>query len=316
MKSDYPERLASGYYKVKYSWEGTQVGQYRKLSSAIAKCDETPETYVYDPEGTAIYPEAGAPSGETEAEVMEPRAGVGNDAETDGNAAESADVFQSSTDTSPDTTEAFSDAPTAAAGASEEDGQTNTKAQTENAAEAKSRISADYETEDAVANNTADTPAAAPAVGASTESDDPELTEEEIASAKTEAIGVYPNNGNTEPIAYGLINTLLNIREGNSLDAAILATVRKNTIVEILEECGNGWYRIKFDASDTGYAYVWNKTGSYLNIGKSLYTVAAGDSIWKIAEKTLGDGKRFTDIKTLNRLASNVIRVGMELLIP
>ncbi|MCD8395893.1 MAG: SH3 domain-containing protein [Lachnospiraceae bacterium] len=305
MKSDYPERLASGYYKVKYSWEGTQVGQYRKLSSAIAKCDEMPGTYVYDPDGTAIYPEAGAPSGETET-----------------------DVSQSSADTSPDTTEASSDAPTAAADASEEDRQTNTKAQTENAAEVKSRISADYETEDdaednaednaadAVESNTADTSEAAFLADTPAESDDPEFTEEEIADAKTEAIGVYPNNGNTEPIAYGLINTLLNIREGNSLDAGILTTVRKNTIVEILEECGKGWYRIKFDASDTGCAYVWNKTGSYLNIGKNLYTVAAGDSIWKIAEKTLGDGKRFTDIKTLNRLASNVIRVGMELLIP
>lgn len=293
MKSDYPERLASGYYKVKYSWEGTQVGQYRKLSSAIAKCDEMPGTYVYDPDGTAIYPEAGAPSGETETEVS-----------------------QSSADTSPDTTEASSDAPTAAADASEEDRQTNTKVQTENAAEAESRISADYETEDAAASNAADTPAASTSVDTSAETDAPELTAEEIASAKTEAIGAYPNNGNTEPIAYGLINTLLNIREGNSLDAVILTTVKKNTIVEILEECGKGWYRIKFDASDTGCAYVWNKTGSYLNIGKSLYTVVAGDSIWKIAEKTLGDGKRFTDIKTLNRLASNVIRVGMELLIP
>lgn len=152
--------------------------------------------------------------------------------------------------------------------------------------------------------------------GASEE--DVEPTAEEIAEAQTEALaeGAYPNDGNTETILYARANTLLNVRNGNSLDADKVTVIKKGTVVEVLEVCDNGWYRIKCEAAECGYAYVSNAIGTYFNTGTSLYTVQPSDSLWKIAEKTLNDGKKYTDIKAANNLTSNYIRVGMQLLIP
>ncbi len=139
-------------------------------------------------------------------------------------------------------------------------------------------------------------------------------TEDEEADAKTEAVeDVYPNDGNTEPILYGKATTLVNIRDGNSLDANRVTVIRKGVLVEILEECDNGWFRIKCDAAECGYGYI---AGEYLTVGSSIYTVQPSDSLWKIAEKTLGSGQKYTAIKALNGLTSNVIKVSMVLLIP
>ncbi len=55
--------------------------------------------------------------------------------------------------------------------------------------------------------------------------------------------------------------------------------------------------------------------------GFELYEVKANDSLWKIAERTLGDGARWPEIQKVNRevlLGANddVVRVGMKLKIP
>ncbi len=145
-----------------------------------------------------------------------------------------------------------------------------------------------------------------------------EPTADEIAEAKTVALAEdeYPNDGNTTPILYARANTLLNVRAGNSLDADKITLIRKGEIAEVLEMCDNGWYRIKCEATECGYAYVSNQIGTYFSVGVSLYTVQPTDSLWKIAEKTLGSGTRYTDLKTVNNLNSNYIKVGMQLLIP
>ena len=78
----------------------------------------------------------------------------------------------------------------------------------------------------------------------------------------------------------------------------------------------NGWLRIKCPESRTGYAYVSNEEGQYAFVGKGLYTVAARDNLWKIAEKQLGNGARYTEIRQLNGLTCNIIRVGMPLILP
>ena len=50
-----------------------------------------------------------------------------------------------------------------------------------------------------------------------------------------------------------------------------------------------------------------------------LYTVKKNDSLWRIAQEQLGDGKRFTEIAKLNdKLLSDEdsIKVGMKLKLP
>ena len=56
---DYPTRLAAGYYRVRKSWEDaeSQLGQFRLLSSAIAKADANPGYFVFSNEGEVIHPE-------------------------------------------------------------------------------------------------------------------------------------------------------------------------------------------------------------------------------------------------------------------
>lgn len=49
---------------------------------------------------------------------------------------------------------------------------------------------------------------------------------------------------------------------------------------------------------------------------QSVYTVVAGDSLWTIAQKRLGNGSRYKEIMTLNGLSSTVIRAGQKLKLP
>ena len=48
----------------------------------------------------------------------------------------------------------------------------------------------------------------------------------------------------------------------------------------------------------------------------STYTVQKGDSLWAIAEKRLGNGTRYNEIKKLNGLTSDVIYAGQVLKLP
>jgi LysM repeat protein len=47
-----------------------------------------------------------------------------------------------------------------------------------------------------------------------------------------------------------------------------------------------------------------------------IYTVVKGDSLWKIATNKLGNGKRYTEIKSLNGLSNDTIIAGQKLKIP
>ena len=62
----YPEKLTSGYYRVRKTWKDSksQVGAYRILKNAKAAADKNPGTYVFTNDGVAIYPLA-APTEET-----------------------------------------------------------------------------------------------------------------------------------------------------------------------------------------------------------------------------------------------------------
>lgn len=55
----YPEKLTSGYYRVRKSWSDakSQLGAYRVLANAKKQADENPGYYVFANDGTCIYPE-------------------------------------------------------------------------------------------------------------------------------------------------------------------------------------------------------------------------------------------------------------------
>ncbi len=59
--TSYPEKLTTGYYRVRKTWadKKSQVGAYRILSNAKAAADKNPGTYVFSDDGVAIYPAEG-----------------------------------------------------------------------------------------------------------------------------------------------------------------------------------------------------------------------------------------------------------------
>lgn len=47
--SEYPAKLNTGYYRVRTDWndDASQLGAYKLLANAKAKCDENPGSYVF-----------------------------------------------------------------------------------------------------------------------------------------------------------------------------------------------------------------------------------------------------------------------------
>ena len=231
---EYPAKLTTGYYRVREDWEdeASQLGAYRLLANAKAKCDENPGSRVFDNDGNVIYPEEAVPvTGAEEAEekpVMDEPEGKAPDEEP------------------------------------------------------------------------------------SEEKDTPVTDEQKEGPGKEE----YPTAEELPAaIAYGKLKTLMNIREMPDTSAEVVAIYKKNTLIEIVEFCA-GWLKIKCPEAASGLAYVLNSADTYAFTASKIYTVVPGDNLWRIAEKELGDGRRCADIRALNGLTSNAIRVGMKLLIP
>ena len=226
-KKEYPAKLTTGYYRVRVDWEdeASQLGAYRLLANAKAKCDENPGSRVFDNDGAVIYPE--------------------EDIAVTG--AEDREVLDLPEKKEPEASEDKSDK-----GENSDDGKEN------------------------------EFP-----------------TAEELPAT----------------IAYGKLKTLMNIREMPDLNAQIVTVYKKNTLVEVVEFCA-GWLKIKCPEAESGMAYVLNSADTYAFTADRIYVVLPGDNLWRIAEKELGDGTRYGEIRTLNGLTSNAIRVGMKLLIP
>ena len=230
---EYPAKLTTGYYRVREDWEdeASQLGAYRLLANAKAKCDENPGSRVFDNDGNVIYPEEAVPA--TGAEDTEEHP-----------------VLDEPEEKTPEE----------------------------------------------------ESPDEEPAADEEKKSD----------SAKEE----YPTAEEfPATMAYGKLKTLMNIREMPDTGAEVVTVYNKNTLIEIVEFCA-GWLKIKCPEAASGLAYVLNSADTYAFTASKIYTVAPGDNLWKIAEKELGDGSRCADIRALNGLTSNAIRVGMKLLIP
>lgn len=218
--NEYPAKLNTGYYRVRTDWndDASQLGAYKLLANAKAKCDENPGSHVFAEDGTVIYP---------------------------------------------------ADEPTT----------------WEETAEEKPVM--DLPEEDKPSDD-------APGDG-----------EEDFPSAEPQP----------DAVAFGKLKTLMNIRKEPSLEAEVVTVYPMNTIVEVLEVCDN-WLKIKCPEAEDGIAYVLNEDDAYVFVGRDMYEVVAGDNLWRIAERKLGSGTHYTDIRELNGLTSNAIRIGMKLLLP
>lgn len=218
--NEYPAKLNTGYYRVRTDWndDASQLGAYKLLANAKAKCDENPGSHVFAEDGTVIYP---------------------------------------------------ADEPTT----------------WEETAEEKPVM--DLPEEDKPSD------------------DAPDDGEEDFPSAEPQP----------DAVAFGKLKTLMNIRKEPSLEAEVVTVYPMNTIVEVLEVCDN-WLKIKCPEAEDGIAYVLNEDDAYVFVGRDVYEVVAGDNLWRIAERKLGSGTHYTDIRELNGLTSNAIRIGMKLLLP
>lgn len=218
--NEYPAKLNTGYYRVRTDWndDASQLGAYKLLANAKAKCDENPGSHVFAEDGTVIYP---------------------------------------------------ADEPT-------------TREET-----AEEKPVMDLPEEDKPSDD-------APGDG-----------EEDFPSAEPQP----------DAVAFGKLKTLMNIRKEPSLEAEVVTVYPMNTIVEVLEVCDN-WLKIKCPEAEDGIAYVLNEDDAYVFVGRDVYEVVAGDNLWRIAERKLGRGTHYTDIRELNGLTSNAIRIGMKLLLP
>ena len=218
--NEYPAKLNTGYYRVRTDWndDASQLGAYKLLANAKAKCDENPGSHVFAEDGTVIYP---------------------------------------------------ADEPT-------------TREET-----AEEKPVMDLPEEDKPSDD-------APGDG-----------EEDFPSAEPQP----------DAVAFGKLKTLMNIRKEPSLEAEVVTVYPMNTIVEVLEVCDN-WLKIKCPEAEDGIVYVLNEDDAYVFVGRDVYEVVAGDNLWRIAERKLGSGTHYTDIRELNGLTSNAIRIGMKLLLP
>lgn len=236
-KKEYPAKLTTGYYRVREVWEdeASQLGAYRLLANAKAKCDENLGSRVFDDDGNVIYPEEAVPV-------------------TGAEEGEDHPVQDEPEEKEPDVEE---------------------------------QPKEDSPADDADKND------------ASIVDESEYPTAEELPAT----------------IAYGKLKTLMNIRKKPDISAEVITVYKKNTLVEVIQFC-DGWLKIKCAEAEDGVAYVLNSADTYAFTASKIYTVVPGDNLWKIAEKELGDGNRCADIRTLNGLTSNAIRVGMKLLIP
>lgn len=119
-----------------------------------------------------------------------------------------------------------------------------------------------------------------------------------------------------------LVNAIYTIKKEQSATRTtaqeIIYTVKKNdTLSGIAKTYGTTWQAL---ASYNGIANANNiSVGQKIKIpgsGTRTYTVKNNDTLWTIAERQLGDGSRYNEIKLLNNLKSNIINAGQVIKLP
>ena len=105
-----------------------------------------------------------------------------------------------------------------------------------------------------------------------------------------------------------------------SANAASGTTVKAGPakITAISSGAKHPYHIIHTDSTSTVYGWVDSSTisGGSSSTAERVYTVQAGDSLWAIAQRELGNGNRWQEISKLNGLTSTTIRVGQKLKLP
>ena len=87
----------------------------------------------------------------------------------------------------------------------------------------------------------------------------------------------------------------------------------KAKVTSIAKGAKHPYHLVNQGGDCTVYGWV---NGADSGAEQAVYTVVAGDSLWGIAQKRLGNGNRYKEIMTLNGLSSTVIRPGQKLKLP
>lgn len=114
------------------------------------------------------------------------------------------------------------------------------------------------------------------------------------------------------------------VYQNPNLKGKVIASLSQGDAVSVLEDLGDGVYRVKLDGGQTGYMSSACLTFEQPDQSEAVppdqeyweYEVKRGDSLWKIAERYLGAGNRYREIQELNGLTSDRIFPGMSLKIP
>lgn len=117
----------------------------------------------------------------------------------------------------------------------------------------------------------------------------------------------------------------VSVYKNANLKGKVLASLSGGTSVTVLGDQNSSTLRIRLSDGQIGYVssnYITFKnpetpsTPSTPSPNYFLYEVQSGDTLWKIAQKYLGDGKRYPEIMEANGLKSTNIYPGMQLKIP
>lgn len=145
-----------------------------------------------------------------------------------------------------------------------------------------------------------------------------------IASNHGDVMHWFPKHGKNMDAFRAAVKAELAASEntGGGADPAQLYRVRKAWGDAASQK---GAFRVLDNAKrcadeNAGYS-VFDESGKVVYTGKAApayttYTVKRGDSLWAIAARTLGKGIRYTEIKKLNGLTSDIIYAGQVLKIP
>lgn len=136
--------------------------------------------------------------------------------------------------------------------------------------------------------------------------------------------------GNYVPLTGDIVFFTGNYSKTNSSHTGIVEKVEGNVLYTIEGNTSDAVHERKYDLSNKyilGYGTPAYNDNDVISSQKptvqtdvtpsgNLYTVQKGDSLWGIAQKTLGDGNRYREIMSLNSLTSTTIHAGLILQIP